>query len=76
MYHSPVNVHVNAPRIVYVALPCTEPDWDGTATERTRIYLVATSVVTDLVTSLKFQPIRCAIMLCHFGRTRNGYVAT
>ena len=42
MYHSPVNVHVNAPRIVYLALPCTEPDWDGTATERTRIYLVAT----------------------------------
>ena len=34
------------------------------------------SVATDLVTSLKFQPIRCAIMLCQFGQTRNGYVAT
>ena len=34
------------------------------------------SVVTNLVTSLEFQPIRCATMLCHFGRTRNGYVAT
>ena len=30
------------PRIVYVALLCTDPDWDGTATERTGIYLVAT----------------------------------
>ena len=34
------------------------------------------SVVTNLVTSLEFQPIRCATTLCHFGRTRNGYVAT
>ena len=34
------------------------------------------SVATDLVTSLQTQPIRCAFMLCHFGRTRNGYVAT
>ena len=34
------------------------------------------SVATDLVTSLEFQPIRCATMLCHSGRTRNGYVAT
>ena len=40
-------------------------------------YLFRTrSVATDLVTSLDFQPIRCAIRLCHFGRTRNGYVAT
>ena len=34
------------------------------------------SVATDLVTSVEIQPIRCAIMLCHFGQTRNGYVAT
>ena len=34
------------------------------------------SVATDLVTSLKLQPIRCYIMLCQFGQTRNGYVAT
>ena len=33
------------------------------------------SVVTNPVTSLEYQPIRCATMLCHFGRTRNGYVA-
>ena len=33
------------------------------------------SVVTNLVTSLEFQPIRSATMLFHFGRTRNGYVA-
>ena len=34
------------------------------------------SVVTNLVTSLEFQPIRCATTLFYFGRTRNGYVAT
>ena len=34
------------------------------------------SVATDLVTSLEIQPIRCAIMLCQFGRSRNVYVAT
>ena len=32
--------------------------------------------VTNLVTSLDFQLVRCATMLFHFGRTRNGYVAT
>ena len=34
------------------------------------------SVVINLVTSLEFQPIRCATTLFHFGRTRNVYVAT
>ena len=34
------------------------------------------SVVTNLVRSLEVQPIRCATTLFHFGRTRNGYVAT
>ena len=34
------------------------------------------SVDTSLVTSLEIQPIRCAFMLCQFGRTRNAYVAT
>ena len=34
------------------------------------------SVVTSLVTSLEFQPIRCATTLFHFGRTQNVYVAT
>ena len=33
------------------------------------------SVVTNLVTSIEFQPIRCATMLFHFGRTRNVYIA-
>ena len=33
-------------------------------------------VATDLVTSQKFQPIRCAFTQFHFGRTRNVYVAT
>ena len=34
------------------------------------------SVVTNLVTLLAFQPIRCITMLFHFGRTQNDYVAT
>ena len=34
------------------------------------------SVATDLVESPEIQPIRCAFMLCQFGQTRNGYVAT
>ena len=34
------------------------------------------SVANDLVTSQKFQPVRCAFMLCQFGQTRNVYVAT
>ena len=34
------------------------------------------SVVTNLVTSLEIQPIRCATTLFHFGRTWNAYVAT
>ena len=29
-----------------------------------------------MVTSLEFRLIRCATTLCHFGRTRNGYVVT
>ena len=33
-------------------------------------------VVTNLVTSLDFKPVRCANTLCHFRRTRNGYVAS
>ena len=32
------------------------------------------SVATKLVTSLEFNPIRCATMLCHFGQTRSIYV--
>ena len=34
------------------------------------------SVGTNPVTSLEFQPIRCATTLFHIGRTRNGYVTT
>ena len=34
------------------------------------------SVATNLVTSLEFQPDRCVTTLCQFGRTRNGFVAT
>ena len=34
------------------------------------------SVVANLATSQEFEPIGCATMMCHFGRTRNDYVAT
>ena len=34
------------------------------------------SIVTNLVTSLEFQPFLCTTMLCHFERTQNGSVAT
>ena len=34
------------------------------------------SVVTNLVTSLEIKPFHCDTMLSHFGRKRNGYVAT
>ena len=34
------------------------------------------SVVTNLVTSLESQPIRCATILFHFGRKQNVYVVT
>ena len=40
------------------------------------ILLRTRSIVTDLVTSQKLQPIRCAFMLCQFGQKRNIYVAT
>ena len=40
------------------------------------ILLRARYVATDLVTSQNSQPIRCAIRLRHFGRTRAVYVAT
>ena len=33
------------------------------------------SVATDSLTSLEFNPISCAAMLCHFGQTRSCYVA-
>ena len=34
------------------------------------------SVLGNLMTSLEFQPIRCATTLFHSGQTRNVYVAT
>ena len=34
------------------------------------------SIVTNLVRSLEFQPIRCATTLFHFWRTQNVHVAT
>ena len=40
------------------------------------IFLRTRYVATDLVTSQNIQPIRRALALCHFGRTRDVYVAT
>ena len=84
-YHSPVNVHVNASycirsTAVYwsrVGQNCYGTDTYLPSSYPRSEYLFRTrSVATNLVTSLKFQPTRCAIMLCPFGQTRNGYVAT
>ena len=84
-YHSPVNVHVTAT----YCIRSTPVYWSrlgrkcyGTDTylpssySRSKYLFRRRSVATDLLTSPEFQPIRCAIMLCHFGQTRNGYVAT
>ena len=84
-YHSPVNVHVFATyciRSTPVYWSTLRPNcyWTNTYLARSYTrseYLFRTrSVATNLVTSQKLQPIRCAIMLCQFGQTRNGYVAT
>ena len=83
-YHSPVNVHVTATYCIHsnpVYWSKLGRNCYGTDTYLPSSYsgsecLFRTrSVATDLVTSLKFQPIRCANMLCHFGQTRNGCVA-
>ena len=34
------------------------------------------SLATNLVTSREFQPLHPVVVLCHFGQTRNIYVAT
>ena len=83
-YHSPVNVNVIATyciRSTPVYWSTLGPICYGTDTYLPSYsgseYLFCTrSVATDLVTSLKVQPIRCAIMLCQFGQTRNGCVPT
>ena len=84
-YHSPVNVHVYAT----YCIGSTPVYWStlgrncyGTDTylrssySRSEYLFLTRSVATDLVTSLEIQTIRSAIMLCHLGRTQNGYVAT
>ena len=56
--------------LLYIQLQNIERDLESE-------YLFRTcSVATNLVTSLEFNPIRCATMLCHFGQTRNGSIAT
>ena len=40
-------------------------------------YLFCTSsVATNLATSVELNPIHCATMLCYFGQTRSGSLAT
>ena len=84
-YHSPVIVHETAT----YCIRSTPMYWSRSGRNRygtdtyllssysRSIYLFRTRyVATNLVTSLEIHPIRCANMLCHFGKTRNGYVAT
>ena len=83
-YHPSVSVHVTAT----YCIRSTPMYWSrfgrncyGTDTylpssySRSEDLFRTRSVATNLVTSLEFQPIRCAIMLCHFGQTRNSNVA-
>ena len=55
---------------VFIAAIITENDF------KSEFLIPIYSVATNLATSLEFNPIRCAITLCRFGRTRNVYVAT
>ena len=84
-YHSPVNVHVTATYFIRRTLVfwsilgknCYGADtFLPNSYSRSESLFLTRSVATNLVTSLEFQPIRCAIMLCDFGQTRNGYIAT
>ena len=52
-------------RIVYVALPCTNRDRDGTVTEWTRIYLVATLGVN-------VRPLRVPSLVVEVGVDQTG----
>ena len=42
---------------------------------RSEYFFRSRFINTNLVTSLVLNPIRCAIMLCHFGQTRNCSIA-
>ena len=85
MYHSPVNIHVNATYCIRstpvywsrLGRNCYGADtYLPSSYSRSEYFFRMRSVTSNLVTSQKFQPIRCAIMLCQFGQTWNGYVAT
>ena len=84
-YHSPLIVHVSAT----YCIRSTPVYWSrlGRSCYGTDMYLPSCysrceclfrthSVATDLVTSPEIQPIRCAFMLNHSGRTRNCSVTT
>ena len=84
-YHSPVNVHVTATYCIQstavywsrLGRNCYRMDTYLPSSYSRSEYLFRTrSVATNLLTSLESQPIRSAFMLCHFGQTRNVYVAT
>ena len=83
--HSPVNVHVTATYCVrstpvYWSRLRRKSYGRGTylpsSYSRSEYLFRTRSVATNLVTSLEFQPIHSAIILCHFRQTRNGYAAT
>ena len=84
-YHSPVNVYVTATYCIRSTLVYwSRLGWNcyGTDTylpssySRSEYLFRTRSIDTDLVTSLELQRICWANMLCHFGQTRNGYIAT
>ena len=84
-YHSPIKVHVAATYYIRttpvywsrLGRNCYGEDtYLPSSYSRSEDLFRTRSVVTDLLTLLKFQPIRCAFMLCNFGQTRNDYVAT
>ena len=58
------------------SLATTMPTFDGKSDFKSEYLFCMCSVVTNLVTSLEFEPIPCASTLCHFRPTRNVYVAT
>ena len=83
-HHSPVNVYVTATYCVRsTPVYWSRLGWNSYGTNtylhssysRSECLFRTRALATNLVTSLEIQPIRCAIMPCHFGQTPNGYVA-
>ena len=79
-YHSPVNILATATYYIRITpmywsklrRNCYETDKHlPSSYSRSENLFCTRSVATGQVTSLKIKAIRCTIMLCHFGQTRN-----